>query len=159
MSCRILPLLLLAALLAPGCAGSPKPPVKVLGVTDAHAADASRVLLVFLEVRNPTKRKVALSQLDYQFEARPWFATEGRMQVQRSIAAGGSAVIEIPVRIDRHTAGTRQHEVEYTFEGTLRVRSGNVESRWPVSASGELASHGTGERSAYIVRPADTATE
>jgi hypothetical protein len=149
----LVPLALLAGVMA--CGGSPKPPVKVLAVTDAHQRDASPVLLVLLEVRNPTKRQVSVAGLDYQLEATPWFETRGSVTLTRSIGAGGSAVIEIPVKVDDDARPRADgDEVPYTLDGFLRVRSGSVESRWPVRARGELSAlAGAGARTAYVTLP------
>jgi len=142
---------LLATPLAAGCGGAPKTPVKVIGVSDAHGRDASRMLLFFLEVRNPTRRDIQLSQVDYELEAKPWFATTGRLQVARSIAAGGSAVIQVPVRLDDTGVGAGAASgVAYTFQGVLHVRAGSVDRDWPVRVNGELA-HAGPDRSAQLV--------
>jgi hypothetical protein len=135
-----------------GCAGTPKAPVKVIGVSDAHDRDATRMLLFFLEVRNPTGRQIQVSQLDYQLEAKPWFVAEGRVRVSRSITAGGSAVIQVPVRLDAKDGA--DSGVPYVFEGTLRVRSGGGNRHWRVRAKGELAAESGPDRSAYVVLPA-----
>ena len=158
----LLAVVLSAAALSGACASAPKAPVKVIGVANAHDRDdAGRMLLFFLEVRNPTSRQITLSQLDYQLEAKPWFVSEGRVRVSRSITAGGSAVIEVPVRLDRGNEDEeRKVGVNYTFRGVLRVHSGAVDRDWPVRLNGELATTDTGSaRSAFVVGPAVSVRE
>ena len=153
----ILAVFLAALPLGAGCAGTPNAPVKVIGVSDAHDRDATRMLLFFLEVRNPTNRRIQVSQLDYQLEAKPWFVAEGRVRVSRSITAGGSAVIQVPVRLDGQ--GSAESGVPYVFNGTLRVQSGARDSKWRVRVKGELASEAGSDRSAYVVLPATPTRE
>ncbi len=156
---RPLAVLSLFATLA-ACGGAPKPPVRVIGVTNAHAWDASPVLLVFLEVRNPTGRTVNIKRLDYRMNAQPWFDASGFVPVSRSIIAGGSAIIEVPVRLDENAKPVGPGEIAYRFQGTLEVRSGSTRHKWPVSAEGELSTKaGPDDRSAYIVLPAGSTRE
>ncbi len=149
---------LLATLSA--CAGGPRPPVKVVGITDAQAWDSSHVLLVFLEVRNPTARTMDVKGLDYRMNAQPWFDASGHVRVSRTITAGGSAIIEVPIRLGGAARPAGPGDIAYRFEGTLEVRSGTTRHRWPVSAEGELSSKpGPDDRSAYIVLPARSTRE
>jgi hypothetical protein len=149
-----LPCLVLALALASACASS-RPAVRLLGVTDNSKTHIHRTLLVFLEVRNPTKRPLQLSTLEYTLRAQPWFAAEGRLSMARRISAGGSAVIEIPVRVDR-PAPTARDEVPFQLDGTLSARSGDIETRWAVRASGDLAPEPSAVDgpSAHLIAPA-----
>ncbi len=138
-----------------GCGGTPKPAVKVIGVTDAQDRhDASEMLLVFLEVRNPTQRNIKLSRLEYELDAAPLFAASGNVQMQRTVSAGGSAVVQIPVRLSRADAQVIDARgVRYALSGTLFVKRGAGEATWPVRVQGRLASMKGSDRGAYMVKP------
>ena len=136
-----------------GCA-SPKPAVKVLGLSDAHTPEAEQVLLLFLEVRNPTQRNITLSGLEYELRAQPWFATEGRLAITRSVSPGGSTVLEIPVHLEALRARSRaDDDVPYQFEGRLHARDGNRRTEYPISARGALSSRAPHGRSARLTLP------
>ncbi|RMH45206.1 MAG: hypothetical protein D6689_00425 [Deltaproteobacteria bacterium] len=149
-------LALAAALATAGCASAPRPHAEIIGVADGRAADQRPVLLVFLEVRNPTGRTVKLSQLDYAMAADRWFASRGSLRVARSIRPGGSAVLEIPVPAPATAPPAAPSErVPYTLDGTLRVHTGTVEARWRVRARGALRAHSRPQTTAFaVVRPA-----
>jgi hypothetical protein len=148
--------MLLAA--AAGCA-TPRAGAKVLGVSEP-ATEAAGTMLVFLEVRNPTNRALRLDRFDYQIQASPWFDTHGQLALSRSVAAKGTAVIEIPVRVERSAARPGDGEVECSVTGTLIAVAGAQETRWPVRATGALTTRNglepgaSSDRSASIARPA-----
>jgi hypothetical protein len=149
------PLLLLAALAGAttGCA-APKPDVHVIGVSDDGARASTPALLVFIEVTNPTGRHILLSRLEYQFDAEPWFATEGRLAIARSLSPGGSTVLEIPVRLDalERLAGVTS-DVGYRFDGRLFAEDGDRRTDWRVRVNGALTPRDTPQRAAGLALP------
>ena len=136
-----------------GCVGGPRPAVKVIGVSETRDHDATRMLVVFVEVQNPTKRPIQLARLEYRLAADPWFATHGQVPLGRSVSPGASAVLEIPVRVNQALADrTRVQEVAYSLHGTLIVDAGSRRARWPVSATGEISTQAPA-RSAFVAVP------
>ena len=145
-------LLLAAVLLASACAG-PRANVRVLGVQQGASADvavADEVLVVFVQVENPTSRDLELERLDYTLAADPFFATRGSVDIGRSVQASGSTVVEIAVGLsgaDLEKAG--ESRLPYALTGTLIADAGSgTESRWRVEAKGAL----TAERASDGVR-------
>lgn len=146
---------LLAVLLAAGaCAGSPRPQVNVIGVSPARDHDATRMLVVFVEVQNPTKRPIELSRLQYRLEAEQWFDAAGNIPLDRSVSPGASAVLEIPVHFESDAdPDALGAEIAYRLQGTLFVTAGSREARWPVRAKGAIHAVAGSGRSAYAVVP------
>lgn len=118
------------------CAGQ-QPSVAVLGVSPPKV-EASRpdeqVLLVFVEVHNPTNRDLKLSRLEYRLEARAWFESAGKVAVRRAVAAGSSAVVEIPVPV--RPGADVEDGVAYTLEGRLFAHENDIERSWQVAVEG-----------------------
>lgn len=114
----------------------------MLGVAPANANArhaASKLLVVYVEVVNPTNRVVKLSRLDYRLRAPSWFDTEGRMPLSRPVGAGSSVVLEIPVALTKN--GKWPHGAPYTLEGKLFGVQDQIERSWQVKASGALTTN------------------
>jgi hypothetical protein len=125
-----------AALLASACAG-PAPHVKVLGAEQTRAHIGPPVLTVFVEVVNPTGRDLSLSRLEYDLSADRLFARRGSVAVERQIAAGATAVVEIAVPVERNIA-SRLAGVPYRLAGKLYAHADHMERFWNVEVRGEL---------------------
>lgn len=137
--------------LAGGCTVGSRPNVSVLGVSQpAHGQglEDRSSLTLFVEVTNPTSRDLRLSRLEYQLSASSWFETEGRIALERAVAAGTSTVVEIPVplRSDATTGG-----VPYVLRGRLVALENRIERSWKVEATGALV---TDEGGHVAARPA-----
>jgi hypothetical protein len=136
--------LLILGLSASACTG-PNPHVKVIGVGQARApsvAERSQVLLVFVEVVNPTRRDLRISRLEYTLSADSWFETSGKVSLARDVGAGSSAVVEIAVPLERVRDMPRG--AAYNLEGKLFAREERYERSWKVAVKGALADQGTG---------------
>ncbi len=131
---RALPALAIAAVLTVGCASS-RPEVKVLGVSQARRATDSSTLVVFVEVVNPSSTALQLSRLEYQLEASSWFRTRGKVALGRSVGAGSSAVVEIPVEASSDVPSG----AAYALSGKLFARENRVERSWKVRVKGALS--------------------
>jgi hypothetical protein len=130
-------LVLAGTLLVAACAG-PSPQVKVLGAEQGRVhRPGARVLTVFVEVVNPTGRDLALSRLEYDFQAKDVFAERGHVDLDRRIGAGSTAVVEIPVPVDAR-ALARMGGVPYRLVGRLYAQADPGERFWSVSVKGEL---------------------
>lgn len=130
------PLALVGLLFAAACAG-PSPHVKVLGAEQTRAQLGGRVLMVVVEVVNPTGRDLDLSRLEYDLSADKLFARKGEVAVERRIAAGSSAVVEIPVPVERRLA-TEMRGVPYRLKGKLFAHADHMDRFWNVEVEGEL---------------------
>jgi len=126
----------LAIAAAAGCVSGARPQVKVLGVSQASSEPA---LVMFVEVVNPTQSELALSRLEYALEAPSLFRTQGKVALQRRIGAGSSAVLEIPVTIDRTARSSVPTGAPYELEGKLFARENRVERSWKVKVEGALS--------------------
>lgn len=130
-------------LVAIGCAGA-SPEVKVIGLSQAGGSDGARtgagkVLLVFLEVVNPTNQDLRLSRFEYRLEAPEWLDAAGRVDLTRAVSSGSSTVFEVPVPLAR-ARGRMPEGATYTLKGKIFAREDRVERSWKVRASGALAS-------------------
>jgi LEA14-like dessication related protein len=141
-----LTLLLGAGILAAGCATA-SPEVKVLGVSQPQAGQAQQVLVVFLEVVNPTDRSLELSRLEYRLSAPEWLDTQGRVGLSRAVSAGSSTIVEIPVPVQRPDI---PEVVSYSLEGTLFARENRIERSWSVAVTGALAERSARGESARV---------
>lgn len=136
---RLLPSWLAAAALGlalSACAGQ-APSVAVLGVSPPRVApqgSGDRVLFVFVEVHNPTSRDLELSRLEYRLRAQAWFEAAGNVPLHRDIAAGSSAVVEIPVPVKDGDAV--EDGVPYTLEGRIFALENEIERSWHVEVEG-----------------------
>jgi len=140
-------LLTLVLALMAGCGASSGPVVSVLGAEQPRLL-ASRSLVVFVEVHNPSSRDLRLSRLDYRLDADEWFQTRGTVPVRRAVAAGTSAILEIEVPLKGPAGGAAQ--VGYQLQGRLFALENAVERSWPVSAQGALH----GDRLGFRAQPA-----
>jgi LEA14-like dessication related protein len=141
-----LTLLLGAGILAAGCATA-SPEVKVLGVSQPRAQQAEQVVVVFLEIVNPTGRSLELSRLDYRLSAPDWLDTEGRVGLSRAVSAGSSTIVEIAVPVRRPDVPVA---MAYSLEGTLFARENRIERSWSVAVTGALAERNARAGSARV---------
>jgi len=120
--------------------------MKVLGVKAPQIQqDEDSTIQVFVQVQNPTNRDLRLERLDYRLVAERWFDTSGQVSVQRMIAAGASAVVEIRVPIDEQSRNDHMRGVPYTLRARLFAVADKTEHSWNLSAKGAL----TASRSPY----------
>lgn len=105
------------------------------------------VMQVYVEVHNPTSRTLRISRLKYRLVAESWFDSIGQVKVDRLVAAGGSAIVEIEVSVKEEGA-TRDamQGVNYTLEGRLFAVADQVERSWKLSSTGALVSSGRSAR-------------
>ena len=141
-------LLVLTALgtLAVGC-GSATPSVKVLGVsqaaTQAGASAAApageRMLVVFVEVVNPTQRDLHLSRMEYRMAALPWLEAKGKVALSREVPSDSTAVVEIPVPYSEvNPNGQSPGAVPFQLKARLFSVERRVERSWRVAVSGTI---------------------
>lgn len=136
------------AALAAGCNSGTRPRVNVLGVQETRAAPRS-ALLVFVEVVNPTSRSLTLSRLEYKVRATSWFESAGQVRITREIGAESSAVVEIPVPVERSTTAD-DGTIPYVLEGKLFAVEDRAERSWDVAVKGALGSARSGDRGSPI---------
>lgn len=122
--------------------------MNVLGVQETKAAPQS-ALLVFVEVVNPTSRALTLSRLEYRVRASSWFESEGKVTLTRQVGAESSAIVEIPVPVQR-AASEEDGRIPYVLEGTLFAQEDRAERSWDVAVKGALGSAQTGDRGSPI---------
>jgi len=142
-----------------GACASTRPSVRVLGVSEVEPRQATRALVVFVEVVNPGEREIQLSKLEYRLRAEPWFATHGRVDLARPIAPGSSAIVEIPVAVRTPDAlgtavASASGGVPFRLEGELFTVDDRVERAWTVAAAGAFAREAAAP-SARVVVPAE----
>lgn len=121
--------------------GGAKPRVNVLGVSEARnvaSGARNKLLVVFVEVVNPTSRDLELSRLEYDLESPSWFSTQGNVRLGRAVRAGSSAVVEIPVPVKR-AAMDAPRGAAYQLQGKLFARDDSRERSWKVSVKGALS--------------------
>lgn len=135
--------------IAGGCASGARPRVNVLGVQETRAAAPRSGLLVFVEVVNPTSRALTLSRLVYRVRASSWFESAGQVRITRQIGAESSAVVEIPVPVQR-AATAEDGAIAYVLEGKLYAEEDRMERSWDVAVKGALGSAQAGDRGAPI---------
>jgi hypothetical protein len=142
-SSRLLLLALAATSFVTSACASASPRVTVLGVEPSRASLAAprSSLLVFVEVVNPTGRDLRLSRLEYRVRADSWFESEGQVRLAREIAAGQSAVVEIPVPL-RGAGTAHDGAIPYSLEGKLFALDDNIERSWRVAARGAIGRAG-----------------
>jgi hypothetical protein len=134
--------------LATGCNTGTRPRVNVLGVQETRAAPRN-ALLVFVEVVNPTSRALTLSRLQYRVRATSWFESAGQVRITRQVGAESSAVVEIPVPVERATTAD-DGRIPYVLEGKLYAEEDGMERSWDVAVKGALGSAQTGDRGSPI---------
>ncbi len=116
-----------------GCAG-PRPGVQVIGISTPSVIQDEEALL-FVEVTNPTQRDLELSRFDYELEASGWPADSGEVPLSRGLAAGATAVVEIPIKTGTGTAASGQ---AFEIRGRLHATENRVPFSWPFNSSGAL---------------------
>lgn len=135
--------LLLFLLIPMGCA-STSPNLKVLGVADGSPSVLRQEnLVVFVEIVNPTARELTVSRLEYRFDADSWFQADGELALARHIGPQSSAIVEVPVRLQRLVnPGSRDvadAPVTYSLEGRLFALTERVQRSWPIAVEGVLS--------------------
>ncbi len=141
--------LVFPAVSAAGCAAS-SPRLKVVGVsqeappTYARSAEtATRSLLVFVEVLNPTGRPLELSRFRYNVKATRWFDTGGDLRLTRTVRPHARAVLELRVPYSMPSI-TEPGGVPYTLEGRLYARENRRQRSWSVRTRGRIVPVKTG---------------
>lgn len=129
-----------AALWASACSTA-SPKMSVLGV---KAPRIQRIddpsIKVFVEVHNPTRADLSLKRLRYRLVAERWFDSRGEIRVERVIAAGASAIVEILVPIQNGAQADALRGVPYTLNARLYAVADKIERSWQLRSSGALAS-------------------
>lgn len=130
-------LLLAAALFA---CGSSAPHVKVLGVTDTQdeGRRASRVMVMFVEVVNPTSSELQLSRLQYEISSEAWFKGTGEVSLARALAPDSAVVVEVPVTLADRRDGQAAGTIPYQLTGTLFAHDQEMERAYKVHSDGTL---------------------
>lgn len=105
----------------------------------------SRSVQLFVEVHNPTSQSLNLKRLHYRLVSEAWFNGEGEVRVERIIAAGASAVVEILVPIKDESAAEKMQGAPYTLDAQLFTIANKTERSWNVRAKGALTNSRTGE--------------
>ncbi len=118
----MLRLTLLAAIALAGCATGGSPTLRVLGVHDSTPSHE----VVFVQVTNPADRPMRLTKLEYTFAASGTTVAAGELPLEREVAAGSTAVVEVP--LDGDTSG------KITLQGTLTAELDRIEQTFQVSA-------------------------
>lgn len=121
---QMLRLTLLAALMGFGlsaCATASSPTLRVLGVHDSPQHE-----VVFVQVTNPANRPMRLTKLEYTFAASGTTLSTGELPLERDVAAGATAVVEVP--FDGQSTGAT------TLQGTLTAELDRIEQTFQVSA-------------------------
>jgi hypothetical protein len=113
------------------------PQVNVIGVSAPSTNADQSSLLMFVEVTNPTQVNLELSRFQYQLEAIDRFSTSGDVSLSRPLNPGGTAVVEVPVKVNP-TATAALSGVPYTLTGRIYAREDRLERSWKVSARGSL---------------------
>ncbi|HET6610781.1 MAG TPA: hypothetical protein VFG83_02280 [Kofleriaceae bacterium] len=134
------PLWMALGLVAMVACSGPSPSIKVLGLsraTSESAAEDGKLLVMFIEVVNPTAQEIRLDRFEYRLRAESWFNTRGKIPLSRAVNAGSSVVVEIPVAIDRGRLENKDH-VPYVLTGQIWTREDQVERSWSVQAKGAL---------------------
>ena len=126
-----------------GACSSASPKMTVLGVKAPRIQQVDKpVMKVFVEVHNPSGRNLNLRRLEYRLVARDWFDAKGQVSVQRVIAAGASAVVEIAVPVAERPQASSARGVPYTLDARLFAVADKTERSWKLSSRGDLASRG-----------------
>jgi hypothetical protein len=129
-----------AAFWASACSTA-SPKMSVLGVKAPRIQrfDAPS-MKVFVEVHNPTRADLSLKRLRYRLVAKNWFDSRGVVKVDRVIAAGASAIVEILVPVQEGARADAMQGVPYTLDARLFAVSDKTERSWQLKSSGSLAS-------------------
>jgi len=107
---------------AAGCHTGRTPELRVLGV---HEAPESHV---FVQVRNPARRPMRLTKLEYTFaSAQGRTVAEGKLPLEREIPAGAVAVVEVP--LDAESSEPLELTGKLTAELDQYVRTFTVEAQ------------------------------
>jgi len=131
MPARVKPLLLSALLafatVGSACASS-APYVSVVGTSRSQTNRFS--LLVVVEIHNPTRTPVRLSELQYTLARRGESATRGTVRLRDTVAPGRTSTVDIAVPMG---VGA-QLSAAYDLSGRLRGYAGDVEVNWQIAA-------------------------
>ncbi len=136
MSGRWLSLVLLVAVAvgASACATS-KPYVSVVGTTQGPGR-FDRNLVVVVEIHNPTRTPLRLSELEYTLERHGSASrTQGRVQLRDTVAPGHTSMVDITVPL---SAGAHP-SAAYDISGRLRGYAGEIELNWKIAALAQAA--------------------
>lgn len=135
------------ALLVALCAcSSAVPEMTVLGVKAPQIqAYDSQAMKVFVEVHNPTRQSLNLQRIEYHLVAGSWFNSTGRVLIDRVIAAGASAVVEILVPVEGAGEAEPMHGVPYVLDARLFAIADKTKRSWKLRAKGALSNSRNGD--------------
>ena len=126
------------ALRSSACTSS-SPKMTVIGVKAPRIQTfVSPSVKVFVEVYNPTRTDLSLDHLSYRLVADRWFDSKGEVAVERVIAAGASAVVEILVPVTRNSKKQSRANIPYTLSAQLFATTGQALRSWELSSEGQL---------------------
>ena len=132
-------LFILMALGSSACTSS-SPKMTVIGVKAPRIQSfASPSVKVFVEVYNPTRTELSLDHLRYQLVAEDWFDSKGVVTVERVIAAGASAVVEILVPVTKSDKQQSRAGIPYRLSAQLFAKTGQALRSWELRSEGELS--------------------
>ncbi len=132
-------LLVLVALVGSACT-SASPKMSVIGVKAPRVQRFdSPSVKVFVEVHNPTHSDLSLEKLKYRLVAVDWFDSKGVVQVERVIAAGASAIVEILVPVQNQPKKKSRTGVPYTLKARLYASTDKTSRSWELTSKGSLA--------------------
>jgi hypothetical protein len=110
---------------------------------------------VFVEVHNPTKVNLSLKRLRYRLVAESYFDSRGEVRMERVIAAGASAIVEILVPVQQGAETDALRGVPYTLDARLYALADNkTERSWQLRSSGSLARSQSARASGTALRVA-----
>ena len=88
-----------------GCRTTQPAQLTVLGMREAAPTAASDDSILFVQVRNRANRPMRLERFSYTFGAEGAGDATGDITLSRSVAAGGSVIVEVPVDLLDMPAG------------------------------------------------------
>ena len=140
---RLLGLVLAGSLAASACHAPAPAQFHVVGVERAPAK-----AVLFVQVVNQARRPMRLQRLQYTFGAAGAVPSHGEVRLQREIAAGSAAVVEVPVDLLEGTHGpltlagrlyATLDEIERSFEVSAVVNADESATRVPVGGASDVA--------------------
>ena len=111
----------LSSLTTVACHAGKSPQLTVLGVREAQRHE-----VVFVQVTNPANRPMRLTKLEYTFASQGMQVSKGEVPLSRDLAAGASAVVEVPLE--------SSSEGPMTLRGTLTAELDQIVRIFRVSA-------------------------